>query len=183
MKRFWEQLTKSQKRSLIAGLLFVAGAAILQIIVFPYFDSRKRVEAAIAANEKTLLELASLGREYEVLRRRSEEIRRVIEKRPSDFALFSYLEKKAAEAGLKAHIKSLNPMRPVSAGAYEEISVEIKIDKLTIGQLTNFLYMVESPEQMVRIRKISIDKMKDTPEYLSADIHVFAYQKPAPGGV
>jgi len=178
MKRFWEQLTKSQKRSLIAGLVFVVGAIIIQFAVFPYLDDRQRVEAAITANEKTLRELASLGREYGVLRRGSEEIRRVIERRSPDFALFSYLEKKAAEAGIKSHIKSLNPIKPTSAGAYEETAVEIKIEKLTIRQLTDFLHAVESPEQMVRIRKMSIGKMKETPEYLIADIQVFAYQKP-----
>ena len=182
MKLFWEQLAKSQKWSLIAGLVFVVGAIIIQFAVFPFLDDRQRVKAAITANEKTLRELTPLGREYRALRRSSEEIRKVIEGRSTDFALFSYLEKKAAEAGLKAHIKSLNPMKPTSAGAYEETAVEIKIEKLTIRQLTDFLHTVESPEQMVRIRRMSIGKMKETPEYLAADIQVFAYQKPTSEG-
>jgi len=178
MKQFWEQLTKSQKRALTIGLIFVAGAALMQFAVFPWMDARQKVQAAIAANEKTLRELATLGREYAVLRRSSEAIRKVVEQRPPGFALFSYLEKKANETGLKAHIKAINPLKPTAAGAYEETAVEIKIENLTLKQLNDFLYNVESPEQMVRVRRMSLGKMKETPEYIVADLQVYTYQKP-----
>ena len=178
MKQFWEQLTKSQKRILTAGLVFVVGAVIIQFAVFPWLDSRQRVRASLAANEKILREFKSLGREYGLLRRSSEEIRKAVTKLPPDFALFSYLEKKAQETGLKGHIKAIKPLKPTSAGVYEETAAEIKMESLTIKQLTDFLYNVESPEQMVRIRRMSLAKMKDSPKYLVADIQVFAYQKP-----
>ncbi len=57
----------------------------------------------------------------------------------------------------------------------------MKLDKLTMKQLTDFLYLVESREEMVRIRKMSIGKMKESPEYLSALIQVFTYQPLPPG--
>jgi len=43
-------------------------------------------------------------------------------------------------------------------------------------QLTDFLYQVESPEEMIRVRRITIVKMKESPEYLSASIQVSTYQ-------
>ena len=81
------------------------------------------------------------------MRQRSEEIRRVIERRPPGFALLSYLEKRAADAGVKTNIRSMNLLPPVSTGAYEETAVEMKLDKLTMKQLTDFLYLVELPEE------------------------------------
>ncbi|MBW6486634.1 MAG: type II secretion system protein M [Syntrophobacterales bacterium] len=182
MKQFWEQLTKSQKRALTIGLIFVAGAVIMQFAVFPWIDARQRVRTSIATNEKTLRELATLGREYAVLRRSSEAIKDVVERRLPGFALFSYLERKASENGLKAHIKSINPLKPTAVGAYEETAVEIKVENLTSKQLTDFLYNVESPEQMVRIRRLSIGKMKEAPEYLVAEIQVYTYQNPSGEG-
>jgi hypothetical protein len=182
MKQFWEQLTKSQKRSLTVGMIFVVGAVIVQFALFPWLDARQRVKLSIAANEKILRELKTLGREYSVLKRSSDTVRKVIEQRPPGFALFSYLEKKASETGLKAHIKSINPLKPISAGAYEEAPVEVKIENLTIRQLTDFIYSIESPGQMVRIRRLTMGKMKEIPDYLVADIQVSAYQKPAEAG-
>jgi hypothetical protein len=181
MRRFWEQLTKSQKQTVIIGLVFVMAALLVQFAAFPYFDARQKVRGAIAGSEKALRELATLSVEYGVLRQRSEEIRRVIERRPPGFALFSYLEKRAGEAGVKTNVKSINPLKSTPAGAYEETAVEMRLDKLTMKHLTDFLYLVESREEMVRVRKMSIEKMKESPEYLSVLIQVFTYQ-PLPQG-
>ena len=181
MKRFWEQLTKSQKYMVVAGLVFVVAALLVQFAVFPYFDARQKVRGAIAGSEKSLRELATLGVEYGVLRQRSEEIRRVIERRPPGFALFSYLEKRAGDAGVKTNIKSINPLKSAPEGAYEETAVEMRLEKLTMKQLTDFLYLVESREDLVRIRKLSGGKMKESPEYLSVSIQVFTYQPMPPG--
>ena len=71
---------------------------------------------------------------------------------------------------------------PAPTGAYEETAVEMKLDKLTMRQLTDFLYRVESPEEMIRVRRISVAKMKESPEYLSALIQVFTYQPLSVGG-
>ena len=142
---------------------------------------RQKVIGAIAGSEKTLRELANLSAEYGVLRQRSEEIRRVIERRPPAFALFSYLEKRAGDAGVKTNIKSMNPLKSAPEGAYEETAVEMRLDKLTMKQLTDFLYLVESREDLVRIRKMSVGKMKESPEYLSVLIQVFTYQPMPPG--
>ena len=182
MRRFWEQLTKSQKQIVIAGLVFVAAALLVQFAVFPYFEARQKVSGAIAGTERALRELATLGAEYGVLRRRSEEIRRVIEQRPPGFALFSYLEKRAGDAGMKTNIKSINPLKSVPAEAYEETAAEMRLDKLTMKQLTDFLYLVESREDLVRVRKLSVGKMKESPEYLSVLLQVFTYQALPPGG-
>jgi general secretion pathway protein M len=181
MKRFWEQLTKSQRYSVVAGLVFVAAALFVQFAAFPYYDERQKVTGAIAGAEKTLRELATLSAEYGVLRQRSEEIRRVIERRPPGFALFSYLEKRAGDAGVKTNIRSINPLKSAPEGAYEESAVEMRLDKLTMKQLTDFLYLVESREDLVRIRKMSVGKMKESPEYLGVLIQVFTYQPMAAG--
>jgi general secretion pathway protein M len=181
MRRFWEQLTQRQKITLLAGLVFVAAALALQFALFPYLDERQRVKRAIAGGERTLRELSNLGAEYGVLRQRSEEIRRVIERRPPGFALFSYLEKRAGDGGVKSSVKSINPLKSMPAGAYEETAVEMRLDKLTMKQLTDFLYLVESREELVRVRKMSLGKMKESPEYLSVLIQVYTYQ-PVGGG-
>jgi hypothetical protein len=70
----------------------------------------------------------------------------------------------------------MNPLPSAPVGTYEDTAVEMKMDKLTTKQLTDFLYLVESPEEMIRIRRISLVKMKESPEYLSALIQVFTYQ-------
>jgi general secretion pathway protein M len=181
MRHFWDQLTKSQKYTATAGLVFAGAALFIQFAVVPYFEARQKVRSAIVANEKAIQELFVLGAEYGVLRQRSEEIKRLIERRPPGFSLFSYLEKRTGEAAVKTNIRSMNPLKSSPAGIYEETAVEMKLDKVTMKQLVDFLYLVESPAEMIRIRRASILKMKESPEYLSVLIHVFTYQPLSPG--
>jgi hypothetical protein len=56
------------------------------------------------------------------------------------------------------------------------------MDKLTMKQLADFLYMVESPRDLIRVRKLSVGKMKESPEYINAQIQVFTYQTAPAGG-
>jgi len=179
MRRFWEQLTQDQQRIVIAGLVFVAAALFVQFAVFPYLDARNKVRNAIAGSEKTLRELAGLGGEFGVLRQRSGEIRRAIERRPPDFTLLSHLERRAVEAGVKTNIRSIRPLRSVAVGAYEEAAVEIRLDKMTMKQLTDFLYLMESPEDAVRIRRMSVEKTREDPGYLNVQIQAHTYLPPS----
>ncbi|MBN1663822.1 MAG: type II secretion system protein M [Deltaproteobacteria bacterium] len=182
MKKLWDNLNLRQKYYLIAGVIFVCGAIFIQFVVFPFFDAKERVNRSLAANEKTLAELKTLGVEYGILKQKSMEIQRVLAGRPADFALFSYLERKAGEVGVKGNIKFMNPVKGKTVGPYEETAVDMQLEKITLRQVTNFLYVVESPNELIKIKRISIQKMKDSPEYLSAFIQVITYQPLKAGG-
>ncbi len=176
MRHFWDQLTRSQRTTFTAVLVLVGAALLIQFAVVPYIEARKKVRRSIAVNEKVIRELRTLGAEFGLIRERSERIRQVIERRPPGFALISHLERRAGEAGVKTNLRSMNPLPSLPTGNYEEIAVEMKMDKLTMKQLTDFLYLAESPEELIRVRKISLAKMKENPEYMSALIQIFTYQ-------
>jgi type II secretory pathway component PulM len=182
MKRFWDQLTRRQKTTVAAGFAVTVAVLFAQFAVLPYLEARQQVRSAIAANQKALREMTLLAAEYDILRKRSEMIRRAIERRPAGFALLSYLDRRAGDAAVKGNVRSMTALKSVPAGDYEEAAVEMKLDKLTIKQLTDFFYLVESPGEMIRIRRISLSKMKESPEYLAALIQVSTYQRLAPGG-
>jgi hypothetical protein len=66
------------------------------------------------------------------------------------------------------------------SGAYEETAVEVRLEKLTMKQLADFLYLVEAPAEMIFIGKASIAKMKESPDYLAASLQIFTYQPLSP---
>ncbi|MBN1380510.1 MAG: type II secretion system protein M [Deltaproteobacteria bacterium] len=176
IKNFWNNLTISQKYYLGAGLMIICGAMIFQFVISPFFEAKERIQRSLTTNEKTLVELKRLGAEYRLLKQKSLEVQQVLSQRPRDFTLFSYLEKKAGEAGVKAGIKYMNPLKGKTVGPHEETAVDIQLEKMTLRELTNFLYLVESPHELIKINKISIQKMKESPEYLTALIQVVTYK-------
>ena len=70
----------------------------------------------------------------------------------------------------------MNSSKGIQSVSLEESLIDMKLEKITIKQLTDFLYFVESPADLVRIKKIIINKMKENPEYLSAQLQISSFQ-------
>ncbi len=181
MRAFWEKLTVVQKRWAAGGAAAALVFLILSLTVFTLREARQKLDRSIAANERVLKEMTTLGGEYAAIKQQAEDIRQALARRPRDFTLFSYLEKKAAETQMKPHIKYINPSRPVTAGAFEESSAEMKMDTMTMKQITDFLFAVESPRDLVSVRKIAIAKMKERPEYLTMTLQAVTFLPLQPG--
>jgi general secretion pathway protein M len=146
----------------------------VQLVLMPYFEARGKLTGSIRKNEKILKEMIALESEYAVLRKGFDGIRTGIERRKG-FTLFTHLEKKAGESGVRTNIRHMQPSRSEISGVYEEIAVEIRLEKITLKQLVNFLYAVESPENLVWIKRLSVKKSAESPQYLSALIQVATY--------
>ncbi len=176
MNLFGDRLTKRQQLvvSLGAGVVFLL--LLVQFLLLPYLEAKQSVQQAIRTNEKTLAEMTRLAQEYRVLKQQAEKIQQVLAKRTPDFTLFSYLDKVAGAAGIKPSVKYINAMKGSISGPYEEMPVEIRLERITLKQLTDFLYLLESPQEMIRIKNIAISKMKESPEYLATQIQVVTYQ-------
>lgn len=176
MRAFWEKLTQAQRYLFSLGSVVVVLLLVVQVLLLPFYEAKAKMRRSIAVNEKTLRELVPLGVEYRLLTLQVGEMQQIFSRRPTDFSLFSYVEKKTGEAGIKPNVKSINPTRIPMSGPYEEALVDMKIDRLTLKQLTQFLYLVESPADLIRVKKIGIAKMKDAPEYLQVNVQAATYQ-------
>lgn len=176
IREFWNRLEKKQRYYIAGAAIFVALALILEFGIFSLLDAKERIERSVQINQKKLSELVSLDHEFGKLQAKTAKVKRALAARTADYSLFSYVEKKAAQAGCQGNIKSMNSSRGAQAASYEESIVDIKLDKITIRQLTDFLYYAESATDLVRIKRISVSKMKGSPEYLTAQIQLASFQ-------
>jgi len=185
MKSYWDNLDIKQRRIAALGAAFVVVALLLEFAVFPLWDASARVQKSIAANTKILEEVKKLDADFAVQNAQIARIRQTLAMRRPDFTLFSYLERKAQAADVKGNIKQMNSVPGVKSASFEESLVDMKLEKITIKQLTDFLYQVESPYEMIRIKRITISKMKESPEYISAQLLIASYVPAGarPGGL
>jgi general secretion pathway protein M len=176
MKAFWEKLPKRQQLAIACGGGFVLVMLLIQTLFLPFMEAKKTVNQSIRNNEKTLAEMVLLAKDYQVLKRQAAKIQQALARRPQNFSLFSTLEKIAGEAGVKSSIKSMNAAKGSISGPYEELPVDIRLDKITLRQLTDFLYLLESPQELIRVKRIALTKMPESPEYLSAQVQAVTFQ-------
>jgi type II secretory pathway component PulM len=184
MKKFWDNLGAREKLYILAGMGIAALILLVQFAILPFWEERERVAKAIDAQEKILREMNAQLTEYRVLRRDMDTIQRAMASRPSDFTLYTFVERKAREAGVRPNVKAINPSRGMSAGTYEETMADVSLEKITLRQLVQFLYQADSPRDAVRIRKLTVRKSLESPEYLTATVQLATYQAataPRPG--
>jgi general secretion pathway protein M len=150
----------------------VAVFVLFQFIIFPFFDRREAIERGIDAKRDGLKEIVRLRGEYESYKRGADGIQRYLRSRMKSFTLFSFLEQAAGKARVKDHIKYMKPSASLSNGRIKESMVEMKLDKISLKQLVDYLYLIESPENVVSIKRISIKDSKSAPGYLDAVMQV-----------
>ena len=111
IKSFWDKLDKKQ-RYIVAGLAaFVLIALILELVIFPLWDANAKIKQTLQINQKKLDEVIKLDTEFAGQEAKISKIKRVMSTRTADFSLFSYLEKKATQAGVRGNIKYMNSSR------------------------------------------------------------------------
>jgi len=176
IKSFWGKLDKKQRYIVVGAAAFVLVALILELVIFPLWDANAKIRQTLQINQKKLDEVIKMDAEFAGQEAKIARIKKVMSTRPADFSLFSYLEKKAIQAGVRANIKYMNSSKGTKSAAFEESLIDMKLDKITIKQLSDFLYYAESSADLVRIKRITVIKMKESPEYLSAQLHVSSVQ-------
>jgi general secretion pathway protein M len=176
IKAFWDKLDERQRYLAAGAAIVVLIALILEIAVFPFREAKEKLTKAVQTNQKKLNEIIKLDAEFTLQEAAMAKIKRAMSARSADFTLFAYLEKKAAQANVQGRIKYMNSSRGVQSAYFEESLIDMKLDKITIKQLTDFLYFAESPADLVKIKKITISKMKESPEYLSAQLQISSVQ-------
>ena len=77
----------------------------------------------------------------------------------------------------------MNSLQGGKTAFFDETLIDLKLEKITVKQLEDFLYQVESPTELIRIKRLTITKMKESPEYISVQILVASYTPAVLGAV
>jgi general secretion pathway protein M len=170
------KLATREKRLIWAGAACVVVFLVLQFLVFPFFESKKRTARGIRTKEKNLTEVTRLSAEYQTYQEASQNIREALSKRKGGFTLFSFLDDAAGKAQVKTYIKYMKPSTSVSTGPFKESMVEMKLEGLTLQQLVGYLYLIESPTDLVSIKRLSVKENKKEQGYLDAVVQVLTFQ-------
>ena len=70
----------------------------------------------------------------------------------------------------------MKPSNPQGTGPYKESMIEMKLEGITLNQLVGYLYRIESPENIIGIKRISIKENKKESGYLDAILQVLTFQ-------
>jgi len=169
------QLAKREKYLITLAVLVIVFALVIQLVIAPFLEKKKRYENNVVTKQNNLLQMVTLRQEYLLLEQDSKILAQRLAQRPKNFTLFSFLEKAAGNAGVKDNIKSMKPSASTGKGPFKESLVEIKLERVTLGQLVGYLKLIESPDDLVNIKRVSIQSNKKETQFLDAVLQVLTF--------
>jgi len=154
-----KNLNKHQKYAVYAASGLIALFILIQFIISPIIKKKERVTRTLQAKTKTLEEMHILQSEYDIIREKAVTYKKRFEARNKDFTLFSFLDRLADKSGIKNHITYMKPSTSARGkSGYKVSKVEMKLQSITLKQLTSYLHGVETSKNIVSIKRISIVK-------------------------
>jgi len=166
-------LNKREKLAVYSAAVFIAVFAFSQLMIAPVFSKRNELRERMMSKQNTLTEMSKLRDEYLVIEKKAEISRQGFAKRPAGFTLFSFLDKLAGETGVKNRISYMKPSSTVEEASGIKLSrVEMKLQEININDLVSYLYGIESSDNMVIVKRLSITKAGQGNALISAVIQV-----------
>jgi general secretion pathway protein M len=154
-----KKLNRREKYVIYAAGCLLALLIIIQLVIAPFFENRKQLQRTLQSKKVELEEMQRLQAQYQLLKGKLQLSEARYSKREKGFTLFSFLDQLAGQAGIKDRISYMKPSKALQKNsAYILSRVEMKLDDITLQQLTTYLYGVETSKNMILVKKLSISK-------------------------
>lgn len=170
--RFMDQrLNRREQVVVYIGGVILLVFILVQFMIVPLFKQHHQLERMVARKAVELNEIHKLRQEYDVLKGAANRSTRHFSRREKGFTLFSFLDTLAGTAGVKDKISYMKPSsikQPDSP--YKKSQVEMKLDQITMDQLTRVLHGIETSKNMVVVKRLSISRKGKTQGTISVVI-------------
>jgi general secretion pathway protein M len=157
--KFFSKMSRRERYSVMAALVIVVLYLVIEFGIVPFLNWRRNLTVSLKTKAQTLEQIRSMKNEYEQLKQKSKISETYFSARPQGFTLFSFLDDLASKNGLKDNIAYMKPSKNKPKDSPYTISmVEVKLQGITLKQLTPYLHMVETSKNMIFVRRTSITK-------------------------
>ena len=171
------KLNQREKYAIYAASGIVCLFVLIHFIVSPLVEKKQRMEKNLTAKTRILQDMLTLKAKYEVIQKKTAAQKANLAKRKHGFTLFSYLDTLAGRAGIKTHIIYMKPSASASKNGQHKIaSVEMKAQALTLKQLASYLHLVETSENQVFIKRLSVSKTSKPEGFVDAVLQVETFE-------
>lgn len=141
-----------------AGAVLLVLIVAFQVFVRPAISRVRTLRRVLSDKRQVLGELRAKSEEYNVISRELEKIRLEMGRQPEGRKILSFVERIQKDCGLMQKVVYMKPSTMTVNDVYEETTIEIKLQSITLDQLTQFLLKIESSELTIGIRTLDIKR-------------------------
>ncbi|MBF0228433.1 MAG: type II secretion system protein M [Desulfamplus sp.] len=139
----------------VAVILFI----LIQFILLPTLDKRQSFINKVNAKKDALKEMVELESRYQEIQSSVMAEKILVMKRDKSFTLFSFLDRLAQESNVKDNVSYMKPFKRQSENSEVAFSsVKVKLDEVVMRQVVDFIYKIESSNNLVYISSLSLSR-------------------------
>lgn len=161
------KLEGRDKKALIYGGGAAAVILAYVLVIGPFTADLARKRELIPKKERELTEMRVLKEQYLEMQRRLQAAQAAAARRGP---LLTEIENISKRTNLNSKIVSLKPQAGVQAESFKESIVEVKLERITLYDIVNYVYSLE--RATLRIKKLQFKPRYDNPKQLNATILV-----------
>jgi len=171
---FWQQLRPRERLFLGGGGAVLVLFLFFKVAIDPVFKHSADLDRQIVTARRQLDDLRTMQQEYQRQKSVVDTINNQLKKQ-QNFAIFSRLEEFAGQTGIRNKILYMKPTVSTPSEVYNEESVEIKMEGVTLEQLVRYLHQIENSPQLLKIKRLEIKPRFDNRQIRTATFRVSAF--------
>lgn len=174
-----DRFSQRERIYLLAAAVLTLGLVIYGVIsgIFVYRDRMDNLDRLIGQKRQALEDLSRYRQEYTLLKGRIDSVDERIRRDEGQFSLLSFLESLAGSAQIRSRIAYMRPQAAVAKDQYREVSVEMKLENVTLDQAVKFLSAVEQAPHVVKIKNLHFRTRFANRQYLDITFLVSAFER------
>ncbi len=184
MKNSIQYLTKLNSRlnPRERAILFFGTIGAIAIIIYgavagPLSDRYSTLLRMTSQKEEQYRNMLQLKEEYTVLKKEFSELEKGASRTKEGFSPLTFMENVSTQAKIRDKVVSMKP-RVIPIGEnFRESSIEVKIERVVLEQMTAYLYLIEGSAYPLKVRTMHLKSRFDDPGLMDASVVVSFYEK------
>jgi general secretion pathway protein M len=172
MTELLRRLSPRERGLVIGAFLFISVVIAYGLIIDPLVSSQRLYRSMTRGTLDDLVEFRGLAAKYRETESSLRNLERRLTAAKSSSSLLAAMEADARKLGLADRIASMKPFTNDLDSGMVQNSVEMRIEKINLGELVGFLETVGKSGIMVKTGRLRIKTRFDDPELLDATILV-----------
>lgn len=166
-----------EKLFLLGGVAFLIFFILIRFTIVPAMSAKTRLKNSTERKQEELITIKELQQEYFTLKKEEGTIQAMINQRGRDFSLFTFLDQQAERVQVKKQIQYMKPSVTEGEDSLNETIVEMKFQLISLEALVGFLRLVESKENVVFVKRISIQENGSEQGLLDAILQIVTFEE------
>jgi len=177
LKERWQQFSQRERMIVAVGGVIVIAALVFLLIIDPLVQTIDKFDRQARRKVKDSQELALVAQEYMVKQARIAKLEERMPVPPAQFSLLAFMEEATTTAQIRDRIVGMQPQAPVVVQGYQETSVDLRLDGVSLPQLLALLVAIEQAPYDVRVHHLQMKPKYDNPVNLDATLRIVTYAK------